>query len=304
MPDRARRAIRAGVRVVLDDPRPAAPRDPTLIASLLELATASEQAGLDGFFLSPGSGIDPYVVLGAAAAVTSAIALGCLAAPVGERPPAMLAKVVTTLDVCSQGRAVLGLATRRGSAAAGGIDLVELTDALEISRAMVRVPSPSYAGRTASIATAWNEPRWSHGEPTPLALLVPEAATREPRGAAVGGSRAELLVCAARLAELCAVELGSASPGDNEDEDVAGQATMVRSIFDAACFDAGRLPGEVALVAVCNLAPGHAPASVEELVDRTSAWRNAGYDGVVVDIRPEDLVRGDVADLLSSIPRS
>jgi alkanesulfonate monooxygenase SsuD/methylene tetrahydromethanopterin reductase-like flavin-dependent oxidoreductase (luciferase family) len=52
---------------------------------------------------------ESYVVLGALAAATSRLRLGVLATSVLYRSPALLAKMATTLDVLSGGRAVLGI---------------------------------------------------------------------------------------------------------------------------------------------------------------------------------------------------
>ena len=53
--------------------------------------------------------LDPFVALGAAAAVTDSILLGTGIALVAQRDPVVLAKEVATLDVISGGRFVLGV---------------------------------------------------------------------------------------------------------------------------------------------------------------------------------------------------
>ncbi|MCC6642268.1 MAG: LLM class F420-dependent oxidoreductase [Deltaproteobacteria bacterium] len=53
--------------------------------------------------------LDPFVALAAAAAVTSRIRLGTGIALVAQRDPILLAKEVSTLDLVSHGRAVLGV---------------------------------------------------------------------------------------------------------------------------------------------------------------------------------------------------
>ncbi|HEX8771875.1 MAG TPA: LLM class flavin-dependent oxidoreductase, partial [Acidimicrobiales bacterium] len=63
--------------------------------------------------LGPGGPTAPmpesYVLLAALAARTTTLELGVLATSVMYRPPALLAKMVTTLDVISGGRAILGI---------------------------------------------------------------------------------------------------------------------------------------------------------------------------------------------------
>ena len=53
--------------------------------------------------------LEAYTLLGALAARTRRVQLGTLVTGVTYRNPAILAKIVTTLDVISRGRAVLGI---------------------------------------------------------------------------------------------------------------------------------------------------------------------------------------------------
>ena len=53
--------------------------------------------------------LEAYTLLGALAARTSRVQLGTLVTGVTYRNPAILAKIVTTLDVISRGRAILGI---------------------------------------------------------------------------------------------------------------------------------------------------------------------------------------------------
>lgn len=90
---------------------------PTLVAS----AQRAEQAGAAMFTLADhmfqmegiGQATDPflegYTSLGFVAAQTEKISLGMLVTGVTYRHPGVLAKTLTTLDVLSQGRAVLGI---------------------------------------------------------------------------------------------------------------------------------------------------------------------------------------------------
>jgi alkanesulfonate monooxygenase SsuD/methylene tetrahydromethanopterin reductase-like flavin-dependent oxidoreductase (luciferase family) len=52
---------------------------------------------------------DSYLVLAAIAASTTQFRLGLLATSMVYRNPALLAKIITTLDVLSGGRAVFGI---------------------------------------------------------------------------------------------------------------------------------------------------------------------------------------------------
>src|SRR5256885_10009848 len=98
------------------------PGDATRLApALLSTATAAEDIGATLFTLADhffqmetvGRAEDPflegYTSLGFLAAQTTTIDLGLLVTGVTYRYPGVLAKAVTTLDVLSAGRSMLGL---------------------------------------------------------------------------------------------------------------------------------------------------------------------------------------------------
>jgi F420-dependent oxidoreductase-like protein len=91
-------------------------------AELTRLLQAADIAGVDTVWVSdhllqadPTAGPDQtemyeaYTVLGYAAACTERVRLGTMVSPVALRPPALLVKAITTLDVLSGGRAWLGI---------------------------------------------------------------------------------------------------------------------------------------------------------------------------------------------------
>src|SRR5437588_12659897 len=92
-----------------------------LFDRVLENAKAAEKAGfdlvtvMDHFYQIRGVGpetdpmLEAYTTLAAVAARTSTVKLGTLVTGVTYRNPALLAKQVTTLDLISGGRAVLGI---------------------------------------------------------------------------------------------------------------------------------------------------------------------------------------------------
>jgi alkanesulfonate monooxygenase SsuD/methylene tetrahydromethanopterin reductase-like flavin-dependent oxidoreductase (luciferase family) len=85
----------------------------------LALASASEDAGLDGLFRSdhyrsihrgdPAGSLDCWATLAALAARTERIRLGSLVSPTTFRPVSVLAKNVVTVDHISRGRVELGI---------------------------------------------------------------------------------------------------------------------------------------------------------------------------------------------------
>jgi len=98
------------------------PSDPASIApTLAETARIADQAGLssftvmDHYFQMDGMAsadepmLEAYTTLGYVAALTQRMTLGVLVTGVMYRHPGLLAKIVTTLDVLSRGRARLGI---------------------------------------------------------------------------------------------------------------------------------------------------------------------------------------------------
>jgi len=98
---------------------PVADLFPTVIAQAREAESAGFDAVflMDHFYQLPMLGapdqpmLEAYTALGALAAATERMLLGTLVTGNTYRNPALLAKTITTLDVVSAGRAVLGIGT-------------------------------------------------------------------------------------------------------------------------------------------------------------------------------------------------
>lgn len=92
---------------------------PTVIAQAREAQEAGFDAVfvMDHFYQLPMLGdpdqpmLEAYTALGALATATENVLLGTLVTGNTYRNPTLLAKIITTLDVISQGRAVLGIGT-------------------------------------------------------------------------------------------------------------------------------------------------------------------------------------------------
>src|SRR3954462_10338116 len=111
--------IRAGLQIPNFTYPGVAPED--LFERVATVAVAAEESGfdtvmvMDHFYQLPLLGplehemFESYTLLGAIAARTQRVNLGTLVTGVTYRNPAILAKVITTLDVISKGRAFLGI---------------------------------------------------------------------------------------------------------------------------------------------------------------------------------------------------
>jgi F420-dependent oxidoreductase-like protein len=154
--------------------------DAAMFDHTLAHALAAESSGfasvwvMDHFWQLPALGgpdepiLEAYTLLGALAARTTRVRLGTLVTGVTYRNPALLAKMVTTLDVISHGRAILGIGAAwydvehegYGFAFPGaGERLDRLEEAVQVCRAMLRAEEPTFAGRFYTTVHARNVPR-------------------------------------------------------------------------------------------------------------------------------------------------
>src|SRR6058998_955132 len=154
--------------------------DSELFDRVAEIAVTAEQAGFDSLWVMdhlyqiPNVGqrtepmMESYTLLGGVAARTSRATLGTMVTGVTYRNPALLAKIVTTLDIVSSGRAILGIGAawneqeHRGYGfdfPTPGERLDRLEEALQICRAMFREEAPTFHGTCYRIEEALNYPR-------------------------------------------------------------------------------------------------------------------------------------------------
>ncbi|HST86710.1 MAG TPA: LLM class F420-dependent oxidoreductase [Kineosporiaceae bacterium] len=149
---------------------------PTVIAQAREAEAAGFDTVLvmDHFYQLPGIGtpdspmLECYTALGALASATSTIQLSALVTGNTYRNPPMLAKTVTTLDVVSGGRAILGIG-------AGWFEqehhdygyefgtfterFERLEESLQIIAPMLRGEAPTFDGKWYHVENALNNPR-------------------------------------------------------------------------------------------------------------------------------------------------
>jgi F420-dependent oxidoreductase-like protein len=158
---------------------PGVPKD-RLFDHVVEQAKAAEKAGfdlvtvMDHFYQIRGLGpetepmMEAYTTLGALAASTSRVKLGTLVTGVTYRNPAILAKQVTTLDVISKGRAILGIgaAWNEDEHKGYGVEfppigqrMDRLDEALTIAKLMFTQERPWFEGKYYKIDRALNVPR-------------------------------------------------------------------------------------------------------------------------------------------------
>lgn len=150
---------------------------PTVIAQAQEAEAAGFDSVfvMDHFYQLPGLGtpdqpmLEAYTALGGLAAATERVQLGTLVTGNTYRNPTLLAKAITTLDVISQGRAILGIGTgwyelEHDSL---GYEFGTFTDrfnklgeALQIILPMLEGDRPTFEGKYYRAKEAMAEPRF------------------------------------------------------------------------------------------------------------------------------------------------
>ncbi len=151
-----------------------------LFPKVIAQAREAEAAGfdtafvMDHFYQLPGIGkpdepmLESYSALSALATATETIQLSALVTGNTYRNPAILAKTVTTLDVVSGGRAILGIGAGwyELEHQSFGLEFGTFTDrferldeALQIIEPMLRGQRPSFDGLWYQVENAINEPR-------------------------------------------------------------------------------------------------------------------------------------------------
>ena len=130
---------------------------------------------MDHFYQLPGLGtpdqpmLEAYTTLGGLATATERVQLGTLVTGNSYRNPTLLAKALTTLDVMSQGRAILGIGTgwfelehdQLGFEFGTFTDRFnKLDEALQIILPMIKGERPTFSGKYYRTESAMAEPRY------------------------------------------------------------------------------------------------------------------------------------------------
>ncbi len=232
--------------------------DGELFEKVAQIAVTAEESGFDSVWVmdhfyqiqNVGPRTDPmfeaYTTLGAIAARTRRAGLGAMVTGVTYRNPALLAKIVTTLDVISSGRAILGIgaAWNDDEHAGYGFDfppvperMGRLEEALQICRAMFTEEAPSFVGRYYKTSGALNRPRPIRGN---IPILIG------------GGGEQKTLRLVAKYADAC---------------NVFGDVATVRhklEVLDRHCEAVGRDPGEIQRTRLGGLLIAETAAEAEQ----------------------------------------
>jgi F420-dependent oxidoreductase-like protein len=150
---------------------------PTVVAQAQEAEAAGFDSVfvMDHFYQLPGLGtpdqpmLEAYTALGGLATATERVQLGTLVTGNTYRNPTLLAKAITTLDVISQGRAILGIGTGWFELEHDSLGFEfgtfterfnKLDEALQIILPMLKGERPTFSGKYYRANEAMAEPRF------------------------------------------------------------------------------------------------------------------------------------------------
>jgi F420-dependent oxidoreductase-like protein len=247
--------------------------DANLFERIAAVATTAESAGFDSvwvmdhFYQIPSVGprtdpmLEAYTLLGAIAARTSRVRLGTMVTGVTYRNPALLAKIVTTLDVISSGRAILGIGAAWNEDEHNGYGfafppvaerMARLEDALRICRAMFTEPVSTVQGTHHHTREALNVPR--PVQPGGIPILVG------------GGGELRTLRLVARYADAC---------------NLFGDVQTIRhklGVLRRHCEEVGRDPSSITTTRLGGLVIAPSAREAERIASEAAARRGTDLD--------------------------
>jgi F420-dependent oxidoreductase-like protein len=287
-----------GMRVSINVTDYSWPAGPTgLGAELARLVGAADQAGVDTVWVAdhllqadptapPGDTemLEAYTTLGFLAAKSERVRLGTMVTGVTFRPPALLVKAVTTLDVLSGGRAWLGLGAgyHGEEAQAMGLPLPPVAERFERLEETLRLAAQMWAGDEAPFQGRHYRLGRPVGSPRPLQRPGPRIL--------IGGTgERKTLRLVARYADAC-----------NLFDIPDGGRTITRKLAVLArhCADLGRPYERIEKTLSTRLEPGE---STEAFVARAKAAAGLGIEHLVV-ITPGPWTPEALATLAAAVP--
>jgi F420-dependent oxidoreductase-like protein len=262
---------------------------PTVIAQARE----AESAGFDSVFVmdhlyqlpmlgSPDQPmLEAYTALGALATATERVQLGTLVTGNTYRNPALLAKIITTLDVVSQGRAILGIGTgwfqlehdQLGYEFGTFTDRFNrLDEALEIILPMIKGEQATFSGKWYHSDEAFANPRFRDHIPLMIGgsgekKTIPLAARHFDHLNVIAGFD-ELPAKLAAVRRSCE-EIG-------RDPATLETSTLITALIDEKA-SVDQIPAEMSQ----RMVVGSADAVADQIKSKVL---DAGVDGVIINV--------------------
>jgi F420-dependent oxidoreductase-like protein len=245
-------------------------------SELARLVRGADQAGVDTVWVAdhllqadpsaaPGETemLEAYTTLGFLAARTEHLRLGTLVTAVTFRPPALLVKAVSTLDVLSGGRALFGIGAgyEASEAAAMGLPLPPVAERFARLEETLRIALQMWAGDDAPFVGE----HFRLDKPTHSPLTI----SRPHPPILIGGTgERRTLPLVARYADACNVF---------DLPDGGATARHKLAVLEKLCAGIGRPFGEIEKTISTRLEPGE---SAGAFVERCRAFEDLGIDHV------------------------
>jgi len=262
---------------------------PTVVAQAREAEAAGFDTVLvmDHFYQLPGLGapeqpmLEAYTALGALATATDRVQLSALVTGNTYRNPALLVKAVTTLDVVSGGRAILGIGAgwfelehqQLGFEFGSFTDRFErLEEALQIIAPMLRGERPTFSGKWYHTESAMNEPRYRDRIPVMI------GGSGEKKTFRLAAQYADHLNIIANMSDLPAKLEALRQRCAEVDRD---PATLETSTLLTVVFDENIKPEDIPESMRDRSLTGSPEAVAEQVKKRVI---DAGIDGVIVNM--------------------
>ena len=249
-----------------------------LFETIAGIAVTAEEHGFDSvwvmdhFYQLPLIGrpeenmMEAYTLLSALAARTSTVRLGCMVGGMTYRNPAYLAKIVSTLDVVSKGRAIWGIGAGwfEQEHIGYGFDFGTFTDRFEKLEEGLQIVKSMFVNDTTSFDGKWFTVKDALNVPKPVQVGGPPVL--------IGGSgEKKTLRMVAQYGDAC---------------NVFGDTTQVRHLMDVLdehCARLGRDPREICRTRLGTLLLGR---TMEHAQDKlTTRLRGARFEDLPADVQ-------------------
>jgi F420-dependent oxidoreductase-like protein len=245
-----------------------------LASKVAELARVVDDAGLDTLWVAdhllqmdPTATVEEpmleaYTTLGYLAGLTRRVRLGTMVTWAGIRPPALLIKAVSTVDVLSGGRAWLGIGAgyQAEEASMMGLPFPPTGERFDRLEELLRLAAQMWAGDRKAFDGDFDRLASPISEPRPI---------RRPRILIGGMGERRTIPLVARHADACNFF------------DVGDDGSVLRhklGVLHHACAAVERNPTEIEVTLSTRVAPGE---GVDQLAARAESLRAQGVDHLV-----------------------
>jgi F420-dependent oxidoreductase-like protein len=217
--------------------------------------------------------LECFTTLAVIAAHTSRCRLAPLVAGVHFRHPSLLAKTVTTLDVLSGGRAMLGIGAGWYAEEAGGAGFAFPPPAQRFEQVeeAVQICLRLWHGESGD-----HRPFTGRHYRLERPLNLPQSLARPHPPIVIGGDSRRALRLVARYGDACNIYPG---------QDLEGKLALLRAL----CLEEGRDYGAIEKTAIFPFTVGADGTGTGDLIEQLHQWAEAGIQtaiGIVADTDP------------------